>query len=119
MPRTADRCKDTTITIGTGTITVSGTAPVGYQSFGTGFEDGAIVRYVIKSAAQWEVVTGAWDETAKTLTRDKVHASSNAGALVNFSAGSKEVFSDIPAYLVNAISTRGYSLASEVVRAFL
>lgn len=95
MPRYADRVKDTTTTTGTGSITLAGTAPTGYQTFAAGLGSDAkpVVGYVIDggSTGEWEVGRGSFNGTT-TLTRDKVRSSSNSGALVNFSAGTKTVF---------------------------
>ena len=86
----ADRVKETTATTGTGTLTLAGAAS-GFRSFSSAFAAGGRVRYAITGATEWETGTGTL-LTATTLSRDTVSASSNAGALVNFSAGSKDVF---------------------------
>lgn len=102
MPKTADRCKDTTTTTGTGTITISGTPPTGFQSFATAFAVGSPVMYaIIGSSGEWEVGRGAL-LTSTTISRDIVRSSSNSNALVNFSAGTKDVFATVTAeYLDN------------------
>ena len=87
-----DRVKDTTTTTGTGSVTLSGTAPTGYQTFAAGF--GAVstqVVYCIELSGEWEVGQGIFNGTTG-LTRDTVFSSSNANALVSFSAGTKNVF---------------------------
>jgi hypothetical protein len=93
--RTGDRVKETTTTTGTGTITLGGAAS-GYQAFSAIAANGEQVAYAIVGGTEWEVGIGTWN-TGGTLTRNRVLASSNAGALVNFSAGSKDVFCDYPA----------------------
>lgn len=87
-----DRVADTTATTGTGTVTLDGSAPAGYRDF-TAYMTGATVRYSIATfdGAEWEVGQGVWTTSGATLTRVTVYASSNAGALVDFSAGSKLV----------------------------
>lgn len=87
-----DRVADTSTTTGTGTLTLSGAAPAGFRAF-TAFTTGATVRYSIISSdgAEWEVGEGVWTTSGATLTRVTVYASSNAGALVSFSAGTKIV----------------------------
>lgn len=89
----ADRVKDTTTTTGTGSITLAGSAPAGYRTFASGFGSGSNrkVNYVIEGTTEWEVGTGTFNGTT-TLTRDRVESSSNSGSLVNFSAGTKNVF---------------------------
>lgn len=90
----ADRVRDTTTTTGTGTVTLSGTAVVGYQTFGAGVGNGNETYYTIagQGTTEWEVGIGTYSSTGPTLTRDTVLSSSNAGALVPFSAGTKDVF---------------------------
>lgn len=93
MPRTADRCKETTTTTGTGTLTLAG-AVSQYQSFATAFgSTGAFVQYAIvgQTGTEWETGMGTFNGTTG-LTRDTVLQSSNANALVNLSAGTKDVF---------------------------
>jgi hypothetical protein len=92
----ADRVRDTTTTTGTGTITLSGTAPTGYQNFSV-VGNGNTTYYTINAASQWEVGIGTYSSTGPTLSRDTVLASSNAGSLVNFSSGTKDVFITYPA----------------------
>lgn len=89
MPLLADRVKETTTTTGTGALTLDG-ATTGYQSFTTAFGNGVSVYYVIAGGAEWEVGIGTTG--AGTLSRDTVLQSSNADALVPFSAGVKDVF---------------------------
>lgn len=92
MPRLADRTKDTTTSTGTGAITISGTAPTGYQTFANAYGSGStLVPYCIVGGAEWEVGYGTFNGTTG-LTRESVHSSSNSNALVNFSAGTKDVF---------------------------
>lgn len=89
-----DRVADLTITVGTGTITMANLPPVGSRAFAaSGYSDGARIRYCIATAdlTSWEVGEGIWTAAAATLSRLTVFASSNAGALVNFAAGSKVV----------------------------
>jgi len=88
-----DRVKQTTTTIGTGTITLNGLA-VGFQPFSV-LGDGATTYYTIQGDADWEVGIGIY--SSNTLTRDTVLSSSNGGALVNFTKGTKNVFVTLPA----------------------
>ena len=91
-----DRVRDTTTTAGTGTVTLSGTAPTGFQNF-SAIGNGNTTYYTISGGSQWEVGIGTYTSTGPTLSRDTVLESSNAGALVPFSAGSKDVFVTYPA----------------------
>lgn len=101
MPLTADRCKETTTTTGTGTITLAG-AVAQFQAFQTAFAVGTKIMYAIvgQTGTEWEVGIGTL-VTATTLSRDTVRSSSNADALVNFSAGTKDVFATLTARLAN------------------
>ena len=104
----SDRVKDTTTTTGTGNITLSGTAPTGYQTFAATVDITGNCYYCITGGAEWEVGYGTLTGTT-TLSRSRVIASSNAGALVNFSAGTKDVFQTIPATIVQ---NRGTAFAT-------
>lgn len=93
-----DRVKETTTTTGTGTITLAGAA-TGYRTFGSVLADADTTYYVIEAGAEWEVGLGTVGGSGTTLARTSVLASSNAGAAVNFSAGTKNVFVTAPASL--------------------
>jgi hypothetical protein len=89
---TGDRILETTATSGTGNITLGG-AVTGYRAFSsviTANDDQ--FPYVIAGGTEWEVGIGT-RLNATTFSRVPT-ASSNAGALVNFSAGTKEVWID-------------------------
>jgi hypothetical protein len=89
----ADRVRETTTSTGTGTITLGG-AVQGFQRFSV-LGDGNTTYYTIQGTIQWEVGIGTYN--ANTLTRDTVLDSSSAGALVDFTNGSKDVFVTLPA----------------------
>jgi len=92
-----DRVQETTTTTGTGTLTLGG-AVTGYQSF-TAIGNGNTTYYAIygSGSTEWEVGIGTYTASGTTLSRDTVLASSNSGSLVNFSAGTKNVWCDYPA----------------------
>jgi hypothetical protein len=94
----ADRVKDTTTTSSTGTVTLSGTAPTGYQNFSV-IGNGNTTYYTIahQTANEWEVGIGTYTSSGTTLSRDTVLSSSNSGSKVNFSSGTKDVFVTAPA----------------------
>ena len=92
----ADRVRDTTTTTGTGTVTLSGTAPTGYQNFSV-IGNSNTTYYTINAGSQWEVGIGTYSSTGPTLARTTVLASSNGGSLVDFSTGTKDVFVTYPA----------------------
>lgn len=92
-----DRVKETTTTTGTGTVTLAGAA-AGFQSFaavGTG--NTTYYAIVDQTPGAWEVGVGTYTASGTTLSRTTVLASSNSGALVNFGAGTKDVFVTYPA----------------------
>ena len=93
----ADRVKETTTTTGTGTVTLAG-ASAGYQSF-SAVGNGNTTYYTIaaQTGTEWEVGIGTYTTSGTTLSRTTVISSSNAGSLVNFSAGTKNVFVTYPA----------------------
>jgi len=93
----ADRVKDSTTTTGTGTITLSGTAPTGFQNFSViGNTNTTYYCIAGQGTAEWEVGVGTYASSGTTLARTTVLSSSNAGAAVNFSAGTKDVFVTYP-----------------------
>jgi len=91
-----DRVKETTTTTGTGTVTLAGAA-AGFQSFAA-VGSGNQTFYAIVDAATgaWEVGVGTYTSSGTTLSRTTVVSSSNAGSLVDFAAGSKDVFVTYP-----------------------
>lgn len=91
----ADRVRDTTATTGTGTVTLSGTAPTGYQNFSV-IGNGNTTYYTINGDSQWEVGIGTYTSSGTTLSRNTVLASSSGGSLVDFAAGTKDVFAHLP-----------------------
>lgn len=92
----ADRAKETTTTTGTGTVTLLG-ASTGYQSFAV-IGDGNTTFYCIASqtGSEWEVGIGTYTSSGTTLARNTVLSSSNSGSLVDFTAGTKDVFVTYP-----------------------
>lgn len=92
----ADRVQETTTTTGTGTVTLAG-ATTGYQSFAV-IGNGNTTFYTIadQGGANWEVGIGTYTSSGTALSRDTVLASSNGGALVNFTAGTKTAFVTYP-----------------------
>ena len=102
----ADRVKESCSSPGTGTVSLLG-ASSGYQSFSAGIGNGNSTYYGIadQSGNNWEVGIGTYTSSGSTLSRTTVLSSSNAGALVNFSSGTQDVYCTQPAnrnmYLTN------------------
>lgn len=89
----AERVKETTATIGTIALVLAGAA-TGFRAFSAVLAANDTCYYCIVGGAEWEVGLGTFNTT---LTRTTVYASSNAGAVVNFSVGMKDVFMTGPA----------------------
>jgi hypothetical protein len=90
-----DRVQETSTTTGTGTFTLAG-AVTGFQSFSV-IGDGNTTYYAIVGGAEFEVGLGTYTLSGTLLSRNTVLESSNSGSLVNFSAGTKNVFVTYPA----------------------
>lgn len=106
-----DRVRETSTIVGTGTATLLGAVP-GYQSF-SAVGNANTTYYCIYNTGtnEWEVGIGTYTSSGTTLSRTTVLASSNAGALVSFTAGTKDVFVTYPASYT-AFSTNNSSQAS-------
>jgi hypothetical protein len=93
----ADRVRETTTTSGTGSITLAGPY-LGFQAFSV-IGNGNTTYYVIIDAQNgaWEVGIGTYTSAGNTLARTTVLVSSNAGSLVNFAVGTKDVILTQPA----------------------
>lgn len=97
MNLVGDRCKETATTTGTGDFTLLGAV----SQFRTIVSEHAVNEpfyYAIvgQTGTEWETGRGYLSASA-TLVRERVDRSSNANALVNFSAGTKDVFSNASA----------------------
>jgi hypothetical protein len=115
MPYIADRVQETTTTTGTGPVTLSGAAAAGMRTFAIAFGTGStLIGYCIQgqTPGEWEVGKGTFNGTTG-LTREIIRSSSNANNLVNFSAGTKDVFCTAAAELVDNANI-GMQLASRM-----
>lgn len=91
-----DRVKETSTTAGTGTLTLAG-AVTGFQSFAAvGSGNTTYYAIVDNVTGAWEVGVGTYTASGTTLSRTTVLSSSNSGALVTFTANSKDVFVTYP-----------------------
>ena len=91
-----DRVRETSTTTGTVTFTLLG-ALTGFESFSTAIGNTNTTYYAISNQANGEFEVGLGTVGAGTLARTTVISSSNSDALVNFSAGTKDVFCTLPA----------------------
>ena len=125
----ADRVKDSTTTTGTGTVTLSGTAPTGYQNFSViGNTNTTYYCIVHQTANEWEVGIGTYATSGPTLARTTVLSNSSATqpSALSFSAGTKDVFVTYPSensaftggsqgiHLNNATISANYTIATGV-----
>jgi hypothetical protein len=88
-----DRVKETTTTTGTGNLTLSGPV-VQFRALSAAFanaQSGITLCIADQSGSNWEV-SSCTLVNPTTISRDTVLSSSNSDALVNFSAGTKDVF---------------------------
>jgi len=92
-----DRVRETTSVIGTGAATLLG--PItGYQAFSViGNSNTTYYCIADQVGSNWEVGIGTYASAGNTITRTTVLASSNSGALVSFTAGTKDIFLTYPA----------------------
>lgn len=89
----ANRVKESSLTSGTGTITLNG-AIASYRTFSSVFSNATKTYYTITNSDQWEVGLGTYN--AGTLSRDTVLSSSNSGNKIVLS-GQSFVFVAYPA----------------------
>lgn len=100
----ANRVVINTTTTGTGTLTL-GAALNASQQGTSALVDGATYEFCITdNSTYWEDVQGVYTAAGTTLSRVTVHDSSNAGALVNLPAGTKQVFISVPASVINRLT---------------
>ena len=93
-----DRVKETSTTTGTGTLNLAG-ASQDFIGFVAGIGTGNQTYYCIQNTGQDEFEVGVGtvtDASPDTLSRQTVISSTNSNNLVDFSAGTKEVFCTIP-----------------------
>ena len=91
-----DRVKETATSPGTGSVTLLG-ASTGFQAFSViGNTNTCYYTISDQGGPNWEVGIGTYSTTGPTLARTTVLASSNAGSLTNFNAGTQDVFVTYP-----------------------
>jgi len=112
----ADRVKESATVTGTNPLSLAG-AMTGFQSFGSVCSTGSTCYYSIQAVdsngnptGNWETGLGTYTTSGNTLTRTAVTGSSNAGALVSFSAGTVQVFIDITAAYASVLASSAESL---------
>lgn len=100
-----DRARETTTTTGVGNISLLGAVDK-FVAFSTAAANLDTINYVIvhRTTNEWEVGLGTW-LTGNIIERTAVYSSSNAGMLVNFSTGIKDVFNTITANEFSVVNT--------------
>lgn len=101
----ADRLRETSTTAGTGTYTLAG-AVIGHQSFSV-VGDGNTTYYTATDGTDWEVGTGTYTASGTTLARTTIHASSNSGSAVDWSTGTRNIYGDLPAAVLDSLLSGG------------
>ena len=94
-----DRVKETSITTGTGTVTLAG-AVSGFDTFLTGVGNLNTTYYAIvhRTADEWEVGVGTLSSDSSTLARTTVITNSDGNtSAITLAAGTKDVFCTFPA----------------------
>lgn len=96
----SDRVQETTATTGTGSLALGG-AMTGFMTFNMMMANNDTCYYLIDggTTGAWELGLGTYTDT-DTLARTTVLKSSNSDSLVNFAAGTKNVFLTFPAFRV-------------------
>jgi len=89
----ADRVKETTITQGTGTITLSGATFGGFQSFSDAIGEGNTTYYCVQNESNFEIGIGTF--SSGSLSRDTVIKSSNSDNKISI-VGVAVVFGVVP-----------------------
>ena len=118
-----DGVVETSTSVATGDFTLAG-AVLGYVAFSAVCAVSDVVYYLIEAVDVNGDRTGAWEtgsgtySAANTLTRTTVHASSNAGAAVNFAAGTKRVSLSLTAAQVRARGALTYKSVDQTVANF-
>jgi len=94
---TADRVKETTTIVGTGTVSLLGTS-TGFRTFASQMMLGDTCSYIISNASgsEWESGIATYS-AANTLTRTSIKSSSNSNNRVVFTSGVKDVFIGVTA----------------------
>lgn len=91
-----DRVRVTSTTTGTGTFTL-GSAVSGFQDFSVIGNGNTTYYSITDQAGNWEVGIGTYTSSGTTLSRTTIIESSNSGSVVDFPAGTKNVFVTYPA----------------------
>ena len=111
-----DRVKEGTTTAGTGAFTLGGSSAT-FEPFNSYMVDGDTSYYAVvhttSGVDEWEVGLGTWN-TGNTLTRTTVLSGSNGTSVVDFSAGTKDIFMTYPAAAAATLDVDSQDLSALV-----
>ncbi|OUV41225.1 MAG: hypothetical protein CBC71_06010 [Rhodobacteraceae bacterium TMED111] len=91
-----DRVKESTVTTGTGTLTLAA-AVTNFERFSANLSNSDTTYYAIVDNTNNAFEVGLGTYSSNTLARGTIFASSNSNNLVDFGVGTKEVFITVPA----------------------
>ena len=86
-----DRVKETTTTTGTGTYTLGG-AVTGFETFTANLSNADTTYYACTDNTDFEVGLGTFTSSGTTLARTTILASSNSNNAVDWSSGTRTIF---------------------------
>ena len=109
----SDRVKETSSTVGSGSVALNG-AYGAFQSFNQGIGNGNETYYAIENNSRWEVGKGVYTSSSNSLSRDVVLNSSASGAKVNLE-GISVVFCTLPASKATAKDSQGQVSLSGII----
>lgn len=95
MIKLYDRIKQTTYSIGTGDIALSG-AIAGFSTFSSVYQNNDFLFYCITDGINYEIGSGTYVSSSNTIKRYSIK-STNSNQLVNFGYGLKEIYVNYPA----------------------
>lgn len=94
----ADRVRETTVSTGTGALSLAGVPDASYRTFATVMADGDIAHVLIRMGADWERSLVTFDATAGTLkNRTVLENSAGDTSAIDFGVGTKDIFMDLAA----------------------
>jgi hypothetical protein len=104
-----DRVKESSITTGVAPIVLTG-SPTGYQNVASSISTSNTFPYVVElvGGSEWEIGVGQYVSSNNSIIRTQILNSSNSSNIVNFSAGTKNVFISVPAAYI-ALTASGLS----------
>jgi hypothetical protein len=113
-----DRVLEISTTTGTVPFVLGG-PPSGYQSFLSGIGGSNTTFYAAFNtvANEWELGLGTLNAGATELTRTTIYSSSNSNLVVNFSAGTKNVFVTLPSSQTLTANQSNIFTAAQTFRA--